>query len=63
MRLSIHDLAGRRILERETFVPAGPQALRWDGLDAAGRPVAAGVYVYRLRTAGGEGIGRMTLVK
>ena len=31
---------------------AGPQVARWDGTDADGKPVAAGVYVYRLLVDG-----------
>jgi hypothetical protein len=29
---------------------AGPQLVRWDGQNASGRPVGAGVYFVRVRT-------------
>jgi len=53
--LRIFDTAGRlvRTLVNEPR-PAGRYAESWDGRDAAGRPVAAGVYLYRL-VAAGEG--------
>lgn len=34
---------------------AGRQALRWDGRDEAGQPVAAGVYLYRLHSRDSRG--------
>ena len=42
-QLIIFDLLGRQIAE---LPAAGQQILRWDGCDLAGRPVAAGVYLY-----------------
>lgn len=47
------DLAGRRLatLARGAH-PAGELALAWDGRDGAGRPVAAGVYLLRVRAGG-----------
>jgi subtilisin-like proprotein convertase family protein len=52
VELSIYDVAGRlvRTLVRGR-VPAGMHSARWDGLDAARQPVAAGVYFTRLRAA------------
>jgi hypothetical protein len=50
-RLVVHDLAGRRVAEG-----AGPR-LVWDGRDAGGTPVAAGVYFVRVEgSPGGEAI-------
>ena len=52
VELSIYDVTGRlvRTLVRGR-VPAGMHSARWDGLDAARQPVAAGVYFSSLRTA------------
>lgn len=47
--LSIHDLTGRRIttvLDRE--IQPGVQHASWSGRDTAGRPMASGLYFYRL---------------
>jgi hypothetical protein len=48
VRLTVHDAAGRRVgslLDGE--LPAGDRVVSWDGRDAAGRPLAPGVYFVR----------------
>ena len=64
VRLSVHDLAGRRIA---TLVDgrreAGAHQAPWDGRDDAGRAVSSGVYLYRLEAGGVRESGRMILVK
>ena len=51
VRLDIYNILGQRVV---TLIdgerPAGFQRVQWDGLDASGRGVAAGVYIYRLST-------------
>ena len=49
-------------------VPPGLAAHRaapaaWDGLDAAGRPAANGIYLYLLRADGQHATGKRTLVR
>jgi len=64
LRLSIHDLAGRCVRELLDGVqPAGPQLQRWDGRDAAGRALPAGVYLARLATPAGSASRRLVLLK
>lgn len=60
IELSIHDVTGRLIkaLLRE-WRPAGANVAGWDGTDAEGRPVAAGVYFTRLRTEQDQSIRKM----
>jgi hypothetical protein len=49
VKLVIYDLQGRQIrLLEEVDKAAGEHVQTWDGLDAHSRPVASGVYVYRL---------------
>jgi hypothetical protein len=50
--LAVYDVLGREVREvaRAMRLEAGPQSLRWDGRDAAGREAGAGVYFVRLRT-------------
>ena len=48
--LSIYNLLGQPIRQLWTGpLPAGEHELTWDGRDARDRPVAAGVYMYRLQ--------------
>lgn len=64
-RLRIHDAAGRlvRTLRDGEALPAGRHEAAWEGLDDAGRPVAAGVYHCRLESGGQVASRRLTLVK
>jgi hypothetical protein len=64
LELTIHDLLGRtvRTLAAGTL-PAGEHRLVWDGTDAAGRPLASGVYFARLQTAGHLESRRLLLVR
>ena len=48
--LTIYNVLGQPMRQVWTGpLPAGEHQLTWDGRDAQGRPVAAGVYVYRLQ--------------
>jgi len=60
--LMVYDLLGQpvRSLVREQVRP-GQHVARWDGRDGAGRPVASGVYLYRL-VAGGRAASRKLLL-
>ena len=47
--LAVYDVSGRAVRRlAEGRWPAGPHTTKWDGNDADGRRVAAGVYFYRL---------------
>jgi hypothetical protein len=64
--LRVYDAAGRLVRTLlDAVLPAGPGAVSWDGRDQAGRAVASGVYLCRLRTAAGESppARRMLLVR
>jgi hypothetical protein len=66
VRLVIHDVLGRRVhlLHDGEKLTAGSYRTTWNGLDDDNRPVASGVYLYRL-VAGKEfsAVGRMALVR
>jgi hypothetical protein len=50
VRVTIHDAAGRQVRELHTGVlAAGEHVFPWDGLDAGGRAVGAGVYFVAAR--------------
>jgi carboxypeptidase T len=59
VRAEIYDLQGRRVRELDGRFEAGQQALPWDGRDAQGRAVPAGVYLYVLKAGEGDRSGRL----
>ncbi len=63
--LVVYDLAGRRVrtLAAGRLLPGGPVVLPWDGRDAAGRNLAAGVYLARLSADGHETVAKLVLVR
>ena len=62
--LALYNLAGQRIatLLQQTLA-AGPHALTWDGRNREGRPVASGVYLYRLRAGDQVQTRRLLLLR
>ncbi len=50
--LAVYDLMGRVVHTQAAGHDVGEQALVWDGRDAAGQRLAAGVYLYRLLVDG-----------
>jgi hypothetical protein len=63
-RLQIVDVAGRtvRTLVEGPVAPGRHQA-HWDGRDAAGRPVASGIYFLRLAAGKTEVSSRISVVR
>ena len=63
VRLEVFNALGQRMA---TLVDgeqsAGAYQAQWDGTDAAGQAVAAGVYLYRLMAGGGQQTERMVLI-
>ena len=63
VRLEVFNVLGQHIatlVDREQ--PAGWHTATWHGTDAAGRAVAAGLYLYRIRGTGPSETRRMVLV-
>jgi flagellar hook assembly protein FlgD len=51
--LRIYDLSGKLVRTLVTgSLPAGSHTARWDTRDESGKPVASGVYFYRLESSG-----------
>ena len=47
--LDIFDVSGRRVTRlSDESLSAGEHTVNWDGRDAAGRTLPAGLYLYRL---------------
>lgn len=58
------DARGRRVVSlRDGFASAGEHAVRWDGRDGVGRPVASGVYVARITLDGRSAARTIALVR
>jgi len=62
--LRVFDVRGRnlRVLAAGDL-PAGEHSVTWDGRDDDGRPVPSGIYFYKLRCGGFEGLQRMVLLR
>ena len=50
--LSLYDLRGRRLRRIVKSLPAGTPTMIWDGRDASGRAMPAGVYLARVEALG-----------
>ena len=63
-RLEVFALTGQRqaVLHRGPL-PAGRHRIHWDGRDDAGRPLASGVYLYRLVSAESVLTRKLTLLR
>jgi spore coat protein A len=64
-RLEVFDVSGRLVATLvDGLRPSGWDTVRWDGRDSSGRPVASGIYSYRLTVEGERAMTRkMVLVK
>ena len=65
VRANLYDMSGRRVrvLENRRMVPAGDQEIRIDGRDELGRPLASGVYFFKVDTSEGSRVGRAIMLK
>jgi hypothetical protein len=64
VRLTVHDASGRRVRTlADGQRAAGTGRVEWDGLDDAGRRVAAGVYFVNLEAAGTSRSAKMTVLR
>ena len=61
--LAIYNFLGQRVALLVTgHQPAGRSEVVWNGLDLGGRPLAAGVYFYRLRYADRTAVRKLVLL-
>ncbi|HEX5131679.1 MAG TPA: FlgD immunoglobulin-like domain containing protein [Candidatus Krumholzibacteria bacterium] len=59
---SVSGARVRTLADGRTFA-AGENALRWDGRNAGGQPVASGVYLIRVKTQVGQRVTRAVLLE
>ena len=63
-RVEVFALNGQRVAVLDAGAQAaGSHRLLWDGLDADGRDVASGTYLYRLVTAAGGATRKLTMLQ
>ncbi|RMI09273.1 MAG: T9SS C-terminal target domain-containing protein, partial [Calditrichaeota bacterium] len=64
VELKIYNIMGQAVktLVREKLAP-GRYAVQWDGTDDAGRQVASGIYLYRLKTGNFTATRKMVLLR
>ena len=63
-KLDVYDASGRLIRRLlDGAVQPGEHQASWDGRDNDGRPVASGVYFYRLKTGDISQTKKMILLK
>ncbi|HKW13963.1 MAG TPA: FlgD immunoglobulin-like domain containing protein [Candidatus Krumholzibacteria bacterium] len=64
VHIDIFDVSGRLVRTLvEEHRAAGRYSTQWNGLDDGGRPVASGVYFYRMQAAGFNETRKMVLLK
>jgi hypothetical protein len=62
--VGVYDVAGRLVSGLHSgAVASGESRLRWEGTEAAGRPVASGVYFVRLSYRGSTAIAKLLLIR
>jgi hypothetical protein len=65
IELSIFNVLGERVTTLFSgYAEAGSNTVVWNGTDHRGQVLASGIYLYRLKSAGGETVfNKMTLMK
>ena len=62
--LEVYNLLGQKVKTLFNGVlPAGHHQVTWNGTDAQGRPVASGVYIYRLNAGEKQQVRKMILMR
>ena len=64
VKLVVYDISGRTINTLvNTRMGAGYHKVVWNGKTGSGKPVASGVYIYRLELAGMSVTKKLTILK
>lgn len=64
VKLQVFNHLGQRVHELiNANLPGGDHSVTWNGVDAAGQPVASGIYYYRLRAGEFEYTRKMLLLR
>ena len=64
VELAVYDLLGQKLAVLVSGArESGFHSVTWDGRDDAGRSLASGSYLYRLRAGAYEGVGKLLLLR
>jgi len=64
VELTVYDVAGRRVtVLTDDVYDGGEHAIDWDLRDATGRPVASGIYFFRLEAGGGTAHQKLVVIR
>ena len=64
VRADVYDVAGRRVAGLlRAVLPAGEHPATWDGRDAAGQRVAAGIYQLRVSAGGALAVRKVVMIE
>jgi len=64
VRVAVYDFLGREVIVlQDALLGPGSHTVIWDGLDAGGRSVASGAYLYRVEAGGLVETRQMTLLQ
>ncbi|MEW5922451.1 MAG: lectin like domain-containing protein [Candidatus Zixiibacteriota bacterium] len=64
VKLEIYNILGRKLATLlDQSLPAGNHTVQWDGLDMSGKPVASGIYFYRIQAGDFIDTRKMIMLK
>jgi len=64
VKLCIYNISGQLVKTlADGCMNPGAHALSWDGKDESGKPVGAGVYLYRIEAGASRQVKRLTVIK
>ena len=64
VNIAVYNMIGQKVAVLvDNEISAGEHSVQWNGCDADGRPVATGVYFYRIETEQYRATRKMVLLK
>jgi len=62
--ITVHNVLGQAIRTLvDQVMPSGDHSVEWDATDQSGRPVASGIYFYRMAVGQVSYTRKMTLIR
>jgi flagellar hook assembly protein FlgD len=64
VKLEVYNLLGQRVTTLvNKYLPAGDYTVNWESIDNSGKPVASGVYLYKIDAGKFKSSKKMILLK